>query len=63
MKIRDSVAFVTGANRGLGLMFAQELLAADAKKVYAAARNSESITLDGVHSVRAAARRHRPLPL
>ncbi len=33
MKIRDSVAFVTGANRGLGLVFAQELLAADAKKV------------------------------
>jgi len=32
MKIRDSVAFVTGANRGLGLVFAQELLAADAKR-------------------------------
>jgi Glutathione S-transferase, N-terminal domain len=28
MRIRDSVAFVTGANRGLGLAFAQELLAA-----------------------------------
>jgi len=27
MKIRDSVAFVTGANRGIGLAFAQELLA------------------------------------
>src|SRR5260370_22398876 len=33
MKIRDSVAFVTGANRGLGLVFAQELLAADAIKI------------------------------
>lgn len=32
MKIRASVAFVTGANRGLGLVFAQELLAADAKR-------------------------------
>jgi NAD(P)-dependent dehydrogenase (short-subunit alcohol dehydrogenase family) len=35
MKIRDSVAVVTGANRGIGLAFAQELLAAG-RKVYAA---------------------------
>jgi NAD(P)-dependent dehydrogenase (short-subunit alcohol dehydrogenase family) len=49
MRIRDSVAFVTGANRGLGLAFAQELLAAGARKVYAAARHPERITLDGVH--------------
>jgi len=35
MKIRDSVAFITGANRGIGLAFAQELLAAGARKVYA----------------------------
>jgi NAD(P)-dependent dehydrogenase (short-subunit alcohol dehydrogenase family) len=27
MKIRNSVAFVTGANRGIGLAFAQKLLA------------------------------------
>ncbi|HZB27201.1 MAG TPA: SDR family oxidoreductase [Gemmatimonadales bacterium] len=52
MKIRDSVAFVTGANRGLGLAFAQELLAAGARKVYAAARHPERITLDGVERVR-----------
>jgi NAD(P)-dependent dehydrogenase (short-subunit alcohol dehydrogenase family) len=52
MKIRDSVAFITGANRGLGLAFAQELLAAGARKVYAAARDTESIPLDGVHRVR-----------
>ena len=26
MKIRDSVAFITGANRGIGLAFAQALL-------------------------------------
>ena len=31
MRIRDSVAFVTGANRGLGLAFANELLAAGAR--------------------------------
>jgi NAD(P)-dependent dehydrogenase (short-subunit alcohol dehydrogenase family) len=52
MKIRDSVAFVTGANRGLGLAFAHELLAAGARKIYAAARNPEGITLDGVNPVR-----------
>lgn len=51
MKIRDSVAFVTGANRGIGLTFAQELLAAGARKVYAAARNPESITVAGVKRV------------
>jgi NAD(P)-dependent dehydrogenase (short-subunit alcohol dehydrogenase family) len=47
MKIRDSVAFVTGANRGLGLAFVQELLAAGARKVYAAARAPKSVTLAG----------------
>jgi NAD(P)-dependent dehydrogenase (short-subunit alcohol dehydrogenase family) len=52
MRIRDSVAFVTGANRGLGLAFAKELLAAGARKVYAAARHPERITLDGVDRVR-----------
>ncbi len=47
MKIRDSVAFVTGANRGLGLAFVQELLAAGARKVYAAARDLKGVTLAG----------------
>jgi NAD(P)-dependent dehydrogenase (short-subunit alcohol dehydrogenase family) len=52
MRIRDSVAFVTGANRGLGLAFAQELLDAGARKVYAAARHPERITLNGAERVR-----------
>jgi NAD(P)-dependent dehydrogenase (short-subunit alcohol dehydrogenase family) len=52
MKIRDSVAFVTGANRGIGLAFVQELLAAGGRKVYAAARNPETIPADGVHRIR-----------
>jgi NAD(P)-dependent dehydrogenase (short-subunit alcohol dehydrogenase family) len=52
MRIRDAVAFVTGANRGLGLVLAQELLAAGARKVYAAARQPERITLAGVERVR-----------
>jgi NAD(P)-dependent dehydrogenase (short-subunit alcohol dehydrogenase family) len=52
MTIRDSVAFITGANRGIGLAFAQALLAKGAKKVYAAARNPETVKLAGVHAVR-----------
>ena len=51
MKIRDSVAFVTGANRGIGLEFARALVAAGARKVYAAARSPQSIELDGVERV------------
>lgn len=48
MKLQDSVVFITGANRGLGLAFAQAALAAGARKVYAAARKPASITLAGV---------------
>lgn len=48
MKIQGSVALVTGANRGLGLAFAKALLAAGAKKVYAAARDPNGVTLEGV---------------
>lgn len=48
MKLQDSVVFITGANRGLGLAFAKAALAAGARKVYAAARNPASITLAGV---------------
>ncbi|MFZ0549278.1 MAG: SDR family oxidoreductase [Steroidobacteraceae bacterium] len=51
MKIRDSVAFVTGANRGIGLEFARALVAAGARKVYAAARDPDSISIDGVERV------------
>lgn len=52
MKIQDSVALVTGANRGLGLAFVEELIAAGVKKVYAAARDPSSINLPGVHPVK-----------
>ena len=52
MKIPDSTALVTGANRGLGRAFAQALLAGGAKKVYAAARDPASIDLDGVVPLR-----------
>lgn len=48
MKLANSVVFITGANRGLGLAYAKAALAAGAKKVYAAAREASSITLPGV---------------
>jgi NAD(P)-dependent dehydrogenase (short-subunit alcohol dehydrogenase family) len=44
VKITDSVALVTGANRGLGAVFARALLERGAAKVYAAARDPETIT-------------------
>jgi NAD(P)-dependent dehydrogenase (short-subunit alcohol dehydrogenase family) len=44
VKITDSVALVTGANRGLGAAFARALLERGAAKVYAAARDPETIT-------------------
>jgi NAD(P)-dependent dehydrogenase (short-subunit alcohol dehydrogenase family) len=52
MKIEGSIALVTGANRGLGTAFARGLLAAGAAKVYAAARNPDTVTLAGVVLVR-----------
>lgn len=52
MQIKDSVAFVTGSNRGLGFAFVQALLAAGASKVYAAARNPDSIQIPGVVAVK-----------
>ena len=52
MKIKDSVALVTGANRGLGLAFTKALLAGGARKVYAAARDPASVKQAGVQPVR-----------
>ncbi len=52
MKIQGSTAFVTGANRGLGLAFAQALLAAGARKVYAGARDPASVREPGLVPVR-----------
>ena len=48
MNLNGTTALVTGANRGLGRHFAQQLLERGATKVYAAARNPETIDLPGV---------------
>jgi NAD(P)-dependent dehydrogenase (short-subunit alcohol dehydrogenase family) len=48
MDINGSIALVTGANRGFGRELAQQLLQRGAAKVYATARNPDTIDLDGV---------------
>ncbi len=48
MKIDGSIALVTGAGRGLGRVFARELVARGAAKVYGAARNPAAVTEPGV---------------
>jgi len=51
MKISEQIAFVTGANRGFGRHLALELLSRGAK-VYAAARNPETIDIPGAIAVK-----------
>jgi NAD(P)-dependent dehydrogenase (short-subunit alcohol dehydrogenase family) len=48
MKVAGSVALVTGADRGLGRVFARELVGRGAAKVYGAARNPAAVTQPGV---------------
>src|SRR5215470_158944 len=43
MKIEGSIAVVTGANRGLGRAFVEQLLARGAKRVYAGARDPSKL--------------------
>src|SRR5580698_7426449 len=51
MELTGSTAFITGANRGLGRHFAEQLLARGAT-VYAGARNPESVDLPGAIPIR-----------
>ncbi|MFG2923105.1 SDR family oxidoreductase [Streptomyces sp. NPDC048305] len=51
MELKEAVAVVTGANRGLGRHLAAQLLERGAK-VYAAARSPESVDLPGVVPLR-----------
>jgi NAD(P)-dependent dehydrogenase (short-subunit alcohol dehydrogenase family) len=46
MNLNESVALVTGANRGLGARLVQELLRAGAVKVYATSRNPGAVAAD-----------------
>ena len=48
MDINDSIALVTGANRGLGRAFALALVERGARTVYATARNPSTIDVPGV---------------
>jgi NAD(P)-dependent dehydrogenase (short-subunit alcohol dehydrogenase family) len=50
MQIEGSTALVTGANRGLGRRFAEELLARGAT-VYAGARHPDAVDLPGVKPI------------
>ncbi|MDG4865697.1 SDR family oxidoreductase [Streptomyces sp. T-3] len=51
MELKNAVAVVTGANRGLGRHLAAQLVERGAK-VYAAARRPETVDLPGVHPLR-----------
>jgi len=51
MNIEGSVALVTGANRGMGRRFTEQLLERGAAKVYATARDPRSITTPGVQAL------------
>ena len=48
MQIAGSVALVSGANRGLGQVYARELVSRGAAKVYGAARHPDQVTEPGV---------------
>ena len=52
MKIRNAVALVTGANRGIGLAFTRELVVRGARKVYAGAREPSAIKHSVVEALR-----------
>jgi NAD(P)-dependent dehydrogenase (short-subunit alcohol dehydrogenase family) len=51
VQINGSVALVTGANRGLGRVYARELVRRGAATVYGAARDPAAVTEPGVQPV------------
>jgi short-subunit dehydrogenase len=59
MKIENSVALVTGANRGIGRTFVEELLKRGVAKIYVAARDTASLA----DLLKSGDRRLVPLPL
>ena len=51
MQISNTIALVTGTNRGLGLAFSRELVRRGAARVYGAARHPDQVTEPGVTPV------------
>jgi NAD(P)-dependent dehydrogenase (short-subunit alcohol dehydrogenase family) len=51
MKLQNAVVLVTGANRGIGLAFAELALERGARKVYAGARDPSKVTQKGLHPI------------
>src|SRR5215467_943664 len=51
MQISNTIALVTGTNRGLGLTFSRELVRRGAARVYGAARQQAQVTEPGVTPV------------
>ena len=52
MKIENATVVITGANRGIGLAFANAFLERGARKVYAGARDPSQVSLPGVTPLR-----------
>jgi short-subunit dehydrogenase len=44
MNVQEAVAFVTGANRGIGKAYVEALIQSGARRVYAAARDMDTLT-------------------
>ena len=51
MQLKDAVVLVTGANRGIGAEFVAQLKERGAGKIYAAARDTSTLRLDGVEPI------------
>lgn len=51
MQLKNAVALVTGANRGIGAEFVAQLKERGARKIYAASRNAASVGVDGVEPI------------
>ncbi|WP_028645552.1 SDR family oxidoreductase [Nocardioides sp. URHA0020] len=49
MDIKDAVVLVTGANRGIGAEFVEQLKKRGAGKIYAAARDVTTLEAEGIH--------------
>ncbi|RYB92960.1 SDR family NAD(P)-dependent oxidoreductase [Nocardioides oleivorans] len=51
MDLNGAVALVTGANRGIGAEFVEQLKKRGVRKVYAAARDASTLRAEGIHAI------------